>query len=173
MSWNVLAGLVELRIDEVTHPDPMPGSVRSAPAAVIRAAFLAQKSPWRLAELTIHATDPEATPAVATWADNATAVLRGTPAAQHVVASNEVWGDLGLHHLLDTRRIEALAPKPWGAQFEINGDAAARVAEIAPELVAMGAERYRATYDSSLDVLTQWVAARDGQAVHELTLSEL
>jgi len=44
----------------------------------ISSVFVAHRHPWRLSEVALAAVNDEVTPAVASWADEAAAVLKGT-----------------------------------------------------------------------------------------------
>jgi hypothetical protein len=83
--------MVEWWADDRGHPD----AARSGREIVEeRAAFLAQREPWRLLELTTSTTIPDTSAVAISWAGDAVAVLRGQPPRQHVVGPDEVWGDL-------------------------------------------------------------------------------
>lgn len=132
MSWQVLLGVVTWWADEGLRDV---GRQRFQAARGRRltgdrsqvdfvdfhqAAFVAQRSPWRLAQVTL--TDqPSSAPAVAAWADTATAVLTDEPVAQHVVGPNESWGDLGCRRMLDPKPLTAIVTPPWEASFVIDG----------------------------------------------------
>lgn len=185
MAWNVLAGLIEWWADEglrdegrrrfagvrastMSSDDAPHGTVHH-----IRAAFLAQHQPWRLSKVALSTTSRGTTPAVISWADEATAVLKGSPVERHVVGPDESWGDLGLHQVLDPTELERLVPRPWSAQFRIPGDVLERDISVLPELVSLGTDHYEISYDETLNVLTAWAAVIDGVVVQRLSLREL
>lgn len=109
-----------------------------------RAVFIASRTPWRMAQIRTGTTRPDDT-AVVAWADDSTAVLKGNPAEQVLVESNDSWGDLGLGQMLLPHSLDPLAPPPWPRQFQING--AALEGEgmfIAPGLVSLASDSYEA-----------------------------
>lgn len=184
MSWEVLAGAVEWWADEGLrdvgrrrfHEARGKGvSSDAAPLGTVdrvRAVFVAQRRPWRLSEVALDTTNDEVTPAVASWADEATAVLKGSPARQHVVGPEESWGDLGVRQMLVPTALEVLVPKPWTAEFRVPGEVLERDVSVLPEFVSLGTDHYKVSYDADLDVLTAWTAVIDGAAAQRLVLSQ-
>jgi hypothetical protein len=69
--------------------------------------------------------DEPVTPAVAAWADQATAVLQGNPAQQRWVRDNETSGDLSLRPLLEPDALREL-----GARCGVTSDASVGVKEL-------------------------------------------
>jgi hypothetical protein len=136
-------------------------------------AFVARCNPWRLAEISLDAPGAGLTPDVAAWADDATAILRGSPPAQHVVGDDETWGDFALRDLLEPETLQTIAPKPWEGRFTIDGKDLGPDSRIALQLVSIGCERYEVEYDASLDVITAWTAIIDGQPAQRIQLSHL
>jgi hypothetical protein len=183
MSWDVLAGAVEWWADEGLREvgrrrfHEARGTVSSDVAPLgsvdrVRAVFVAQRRPWRLSEVALDTTNDEVTPAVASWADDATAVLKGGPARQHVVGPNESWGDLGVRQMLVPTALEVLVSKPWTAEFRVPGEVLERDMSVLPEFVSLGTDHYEVSYDGDLDVLTAWTAVIDGTAAQRLVLSQ-
>lgn len=103
------------------------------------AAFIAHREPWRASEITLITNGTG--PVIASCADDATAVIEGVPAQQHVVASNESWGDLGLYRMLNPSWLERLVPKPWPADLSIAGESLEKDTEAPPELFTASASR--------------------------------
>jgi hypothetical protein len=185
MSWQVLTGVVEWWADEglrdigrrrysaargkrPTGDEMSPGHIDLA-----RAAFAAQRNPWRLAEVSLSSVDDQVSPAIASWADNATAVLRGSPAQQRLVGPNETWGDLGLRRMLEPDALEALVPKPWPAEFQVPGDAVERDLTLMADFVSLSSDYYAVSYNRDLDVLTTWAAIIDGEIAQRVSLTHL
>lgn len=185
MVWDLLSGTVEWWADEERRDigrerfheargTAVSGDV--APLGTIdrtRAVFVAQRDPWRLSELTLDTTNGDVTPAVTSWADEATAVLKGEPIRQHVVGPHESWGDLGVRQLLVPVALEALVPKPWAGEFRIPGEVLERDLSTLPELVSLGTSHYEISYDGDLDVVTSWTAVIDGAAVQSVRLGNV
>jgi hypothetical protein len=185
MPWQALTGVVEWWADEGRRDlgrrrfnearGGTPSGQARAPGIidVVRALFAAQRHPWRLSEVALSTTNDHVTPAVASWADHATAVLRGTPAQQHAVAADETWGDLGLRTMLDPRALETLLPRPWPAQLHVPGDVLERDLPALPELVSLASDHYEIAYDADLDILTTWAAIIDGEVAQRVSLTHL
>ncbi|HEU4973718.1 MAG TPA: hypothetical protein VFT50_01410 [Baekduia sp.] len=185
MPWLVLAGIVEWwadegrrdvgrrRFHEETGPTGCPGPAPPHVIDHIRAAFVAQHQPWRLIEMSLPSKNPLITPFVVSWADEATAVLRGDPAKQHVVRPNESHGDLGAQRMLNPSALETLVPKPWTARFVVPGDLLELDVSVLPELVTLGADHYEVNYDRDLDILTTWTAIIDGAPAQRVSLREV
>jgi hypothetical protein len=184
MSWQVLTGVIEWWSDEglrdigrlryhrsrqsVRERDGVPrGTVDTS-----RAAFVAKRSPWRIAQVALGLPN-ETSPDVVAWADEATAVLTGSPASQHLVPPNESWGDHGLRRMLNPTPLETLVAKPWPATFRVEGHLLERDMSLLPELVSLATDYYEATYDAELDVLTSWTSFIDGESAHRQTLTHL
>jgi hypothetical protein len=173
MSWSILLGVVEWWADEERRDAGRGTTTSGATIDHVRAAFVAQRSPWRLSEVTLDTTNPDVTPAIASWADAATAVLRGTPAQQHVVGANESWGDLCLRSLLLPTALEALLPKPWPSEFHVPGELLERDVSVLPDLISLGTDHYEVSYDPDLDTITAWTALIDGTPAQRVTLSNI
>ena len=186
MPWQVLTGVVEWWADEglrdvgrrrfheargndVGSGDAPPG-VR---IDVAGSAFAARRVPWRLTELSLGSPDDEVAPAVTSWADEATAVLKGSPAEQHMVGSNERWGDLGLRRMLEPAPLETLVPRPWPAEFRVAGHLLERDFFVLPEFASLATDHYEVMYDADLDVLTMWAAVIDGEVAQRTCLTHL
>jgi hypothetical protein len=196
MTWDVLTGVIDWWADEGlrdvgrhrfheskgkrVNADGLPrGSIDAT-----RHAFVARRKPWRLAQVSLDVTDTgrggqawrpaDETPGVVvSWADDATAVLRGNPAAQHLVPSNESWGDSGLRRMLEPDPLEALVAKPWGPLLTIDGQLLERDTLLPLEFVSLSTEYYEAAYNEELDVLTSWTAFIDGEPAQRQTLTHL
>jgi hypothetical protein len=67
----------------VTGDRVSPGTIDA-----MRAVFAARYDPWRLTEITLENTSDQDL-AIVSWADEASAVLRGRPTRQHIVEPNE------------------------------------------------------------------------------------
>lgn len=185
MSWEVLTGVVEWwadeglrdsgrrRFNEARGGTWLAGALPPGGIDRARAAFVAQRFPWRLSEVTMATTSDEITPAIVSWADDATSVLKGSPARQHVVRPNESWGDLGLRQMLNPSALEALVPKPWAAHFQVSGAVLERDASVLPEFVSLGTDYYQVRYDGDRDILTTWTAVINNSAAQRLSLSQL
>lgn len=181
MTWQLLAGQFEWWADEALRNlgrrryyaarGRVVAEEERGPALAMEVrpvAFVAQRSPWRLARIALQPQPDEA--AIVAWADDATAVLAGSPATLRVLGPNETWGDLGLRRMLDPERLEALVPQPWSATFRVDGALVDGDLSVVPELVSLSADHYEAAYDAALGVLTRWTAVIDGEvaARHEL-----
>lgn len=184
MAWRVLAGVFDWWADEgirdigrerfhrrrgsdVSGTIGSPGTTDS-----LRFAFVAQRSPWRLAEVYLRSPDDPPL-AVVAWADRATAVLKGQPAEQHLVQSNESFGDGGLKAMLEPGRLETLVGKPWSPHFRVNGELLDRDWSLLPEFLSLGTDYYEARYDAGLDALRSWTAFIDEAPAARLSLSRL
>jgi hypothetical protein len=100
VSWQTLAGVVEWWADEglrdLGRQRFHQGRGRSTksellpPGTIVvgRAVFIASRTPWRMAQIRTGTTRPDDT-AVVAWADDSTAVLKGNPAEQVLVESND------------------------------------------------------------------------------------
>ena len=181
MTWQVLAGQFEWWADEARRDlgrrryhaargrvfaEEEPGETLAVDTR--RVAFIVQRSPWRLGQIALGPEFNEA--AIVAWADDATAVLAGSPATLRVLGPNETWGDLGLRRMLEPARLEAHVPRPWAATFRVDGALVDGDLSAVPELVSLSTDHYEAAYDAALGVLTQWTAVIDGEVVarHEL-----
>jgi hypothetical protein len=185
MPWDILAGTVEWWADERRRDvgrerfHRTRGTAASSDVAspgtidCTRAAFVAQRHPWRLSELTLDTSNDDVAPAVTSWAGEATAVLKGAPARQHLVGPQESWGDLGVRLLLIPAAIEALIPKPWAREFQIPGEVLERDVSVLPELLSLGTGRYEVSYDGDLDIVTSWTAVIDDAAVQWVRLGQV
>jgi hypothetical protein len=183
VSWQVLTGVVEWWADEglrdigrLQRAGARSAPEHRTPSGTIdstRAAFVAQRDPWRLSEITLGPHDDPATPAVTSWADNATAVLTGIPARQHVVGPNETWGDLTVRRMLDPAALQSLVAKPWASRFEIPGELLERDITVVPELVTLASDRYEVTYNRELGILVTWTANINGAVAQRTSLTRL
>ena len=185
MPWQTLAGVVEWWADEGLrdlgrqrfHRDRDTGiQVEAIPLGTVdlmRAAFVASRTPWRMAQIWT-ATDRPDDVAVVAWADSSTAVLKGNPAQQVLVGPDESWGDLVLGQMLRPHSLDVLVPPPWQGQFRINGAALEQEGmSIAPGLVSLASDSYAATFDPDLDVLTEWRAFIRGQVAQRISVTHL
>ena len=187
MSWQALTGVFEWRVDEGLRdvgrrrfheagglPDlARRGAVqRSALRLAVRWAFVARRHPWRLAVVSLRDQDA-GSPAVTAWADEATAVLKGAPAAQHVVGPNQSWGNLGLRRMLQPESLTTFVPPPWPASFRIRGDLLDGGPSVAPEFTSLAVDHYEARFDPALGVVTAWTAFIDGAVALHQTLAQL
>jgi hypothetical protein len=185
--WNTLAGVIEWWADEGLrdlgrqrfHQERGTGTQRepSVPlgtVVLIRAAFVALRSPWRMAQIRASAIAP-GDAAVVAWADNATAVLKGNPAEQVFVGPDETWGDLVLSQMLLPHSLDVLVSPPWEDQFRIDGTALEQEESmsIAPGLVSLASDSYAATFDPNLDVLTEWSAFMEGRVAQRISVTHL
>lgn len=186
MTWSVLTGVVEWLADEGLRDlgrrrfHERQGRHRSdrdlLPRATIdqeTAAFIARRTPWRLALLATDTTTPSR-PEVVAWADDATVVLNGRPASGRVLTPKESWGDMGARRLLCPDPLEQLIPRPWSPQFSLAGEVLEADTSVLPEFVTLASDHYEITDDPDLDVLTSWTAIIDGemaarQQLHHLT----
>lgn len=185
MSWQVLTGVVESWSDEGLCDigrrrfHEARGRSVSAEDMIVRgridqprAVFAAQRAPWRLTEILLGSSNDNVYASVVSWADDATAVLRGSPAQQHLVGPNETWGS-AVRRMLEPGALEALVPKPWAAEFRVSGDALERDMSVLPDFVSLASDHYEISYDAGLDVLTRWAAIIDGEVAQERALSRL
>lgn len=186
MPWQVLTGAVEWWADEgrrdvgrrrfhaARGKEYGPEEVNSrGPVDVhqVRAVFAARRVPWRLAEVWLDSRDDR--PAVVSWADEATAVLKGNPAQQHTVEANESFGDLELRRMLEPEALETLVPRPWPAQFRVAGHLLEQDHFLLPGLISLACDHYEVSYDADLDALTTWIAVIDGEAAQRISLTHL
>ncbi len=185
MSWQVLTGVVEAWSDEGLR-DVGRGRYHEARGKIVsagemaargrsnhgRAVFAAQRVPWRLTEILLGSPNDGVYAEVVSWADDATALLRGNPAQQQLVGPNESVGSV-LRRMLEPGALEALVPKPWGAEFRVSGDVLERDMSVLPEFVSLASDHYEVSYDAEFDVLTRWAAMIDGEVAHERTLFHL
>jgi len=135
-------------------------------------AFVARRHPWRLAIVSLCDRDA-LSPAVTAWADDATAVLKGVPATQHVVGPNHSIGNLGLRRMLDPESLQAFVPLPWPTSFDVPGHLLDDDVFVAPELTFLAVDHYEAGFDPALGLLTAWRGFIDGEVALSLTLSQL
>jgi len=185
MTWTVLTGVVEWWSDEGlrdlgrrrfherrdrhrSEGDLLPrGSIEQ-----VTAAFVARRTPWRLALVYIDPTTASEADTVA-WADDATVVLQGSPASGRLLKPNESWGDLGARRLLCPGPLEQLTPRPWPLQFNLAGSMLEENGNLLPEFVTLASDHYQITYEPDLDVLTSWTAFIDGEAAARQQLRHL
>jgi hypothetical protein len=166
MSWNILFGVVSWSAAEDAD-DQSPSNV------FVQAAFVARRDPWQAAELYTAAPPDRGTPTLAGWTSDATVVIAGDPPAQIVVGDHETWGDLALKAMLNPEVLKGIHPLPWEASFTVPSSAQNRVSESAPELFSLEVDRYEATYDAELGILTSWHATRSDEIVQQIVLSNL
>jgi hypothetical protein len=180
--WHVLTGVCEWWADEGIRDvgrarfhqarRPELSSAKGTPLDTIscrRVVFVARRDPWRLAQVDVAGRD--ACRLVA-WADNATAVLDGSPAKAQVLGRKVSYGDLGLRRMLHPAPLEAIVPKPWSSQLCIEGQLLERDMSVLPEFVSLGADFYEVAYDEDLDVLTAWTAYIEGAAASRISVSQ-
>ncbi len=187
MSWQALTGVFEWRVDEGLRdvgrrrfheaggrPDLVRrGAVqRKALLLAVRWVFVARRHPWRLAVVNLRDQDT-GSPAVTAWADDVTAVLKGVPAAQHVVGPNQSWGNLGLRRMLEPESLTTFVPPPWPPSFRIRGDLLEDDSSAAPEFTSLAVDHYEAGFDPALGVVTAWTAFIDGAVALRQTLAQL
>jgi len=178
-SWSALAGVIEYWAEEgLRHLGRLRANGSSETSVVPMgtvdqafAAFVAQREPWRASEITLITNGTG--PVIASWADDATAVIDGVPAQQHVVASNESWGDLGLYPLLNPSWLERLVSKPWPAEFRITGESFKQEQDAALELSSASVSHYDIVYDSALGIITQWAATIESAVASRFSLTQL
>lgn len=139
----------------------------------MRALFVARREPWRLSELSLERREDDVVPAVAAWADAATAVLIGHPARQQVVGPRQSWGTLGAKHLLVPDVLAKVVQQPWPERFELDGRALEQDLELVPELVTLGCDRYVAAYDGQVGVITDWTAFIGGAVAQRIQLRDV
>jgi hypothetical protein len=185
MPWQILSGVVERWADEglrevgrsrrVLDAGGTPHAQRIARGTldIVRAAFIAQREPWRLTEVTLLEVPESTSPAIASWADEATAVLRGKPAEQHLVAPNESWGDLCVRIMLKPHALRQLVPEPWPERFVVDGRLLEHDPSLLPELLSWSTDRYEVVFDPGQEILTSWTATIDGEVAQRITLSRL
>jgi hypothetical protein len=185
MPWQILSGVVDWWAEEGLREvgrrrraldagrTPQARRIALGTLSIARAAFIAQQKPWRLTEVTLLEV-PEATaPVIASWADEATAVLLGKPAEQHVVAANESWGDLCVGIMLKPDALRELVPEPWPERFVVDGPLLEHDPTLLPELLSWSTDRYEVVFDPSREILTNWTAIIDGEVAQRITLSRL
>jgi hypothetical protein len=196
MAWEVLTGVIDWWADEglrdvgrrrfhlAMGKQVGAGLLPRGSIDASRHAFVVRHHPWRLAQVRLDVADSDADGqtgqltanapgVVVSWADDATAVLSGSPASQHVVPANESWGDFGLRSMLEPGPLETVVAKPWGRLVTIDGQLLETDSFILPELVSLTASHYEATYDADLDALTSWTAFIDGEVAHRQSLTQL
>ena len=128
-------------------------------------------NPWRLAQ--VHVAGRDGRSAVVAWADEASAVLDGSPAEALVTGPRESYSDLGLRRMLHPAPLEELVPKPCSSQLRIEGHLLERDMSVLPKFVSLAADFYEVAYDVDLDVLTAWTAYIDGAAANRISVSRL
>ena len=185
MPWQILSGGVDWWADEglrevgrsrrAVEAGRTPTAQRIARGTldIVRAAFIAQREPWRLTEVTLLEVPESTAPVIASWADEATAVLRGKPAEQHFVAANESWGDLCVRVMLKPDALRQLVPEPWPERFVVDGPLLEHDPTLLPELLSWSTDRYEVEFDPSREILTSWTAIIDGEVAQRITLSRL
>ena len=199
MSWQIISGVVDWWADEGLRDlgrcrraladgrIPNPQRIARGTLDFFRAAFIAQRDPWRLTEVILlehrdpwRLTDgtlleaPESpAPVIASWADEATAILRGKPAEQHVVAAKESWGDFCVRVMLNPNALSQLVPEPWSDRFELDGPLLEHDPSILPGLFSCSTDRYEITFDPGREILMSWTAIIDGAVAQRVTLSRL
>lgn len=183
MAWRALTGVCEWWSDEdirdvgrARFHEERGTEVPSAdtPLGTIdcsRVAFAAQRDPWRLAQ--VHVDGHDSRPAVVAWADEASAVLAGSPPEARVIGPNESHGDLGLRRMLHPKPLETLVPKPWSPQLRIEGSLLEDDMSVLPEFLSLAADFYEVAYDADLEVLTTWTAYVDGAAANRISVTQL
>lgn len=185
MPWQILSGVVEWWAEEGLRDlgrrrralnagrTPNAQQIARGTLDIVRAAFIAQLEPWRLTEVTLLEVPESTAPVIASWADNATTVLRGKPAEQHVVAPNESWGDLCVAVMLKPAALRQLVPGPWPERFVVDGPLLEHDPTLLPELLSWSTDRYEVVFDPSREILTNWTAIIDGEVAQSITLSQL
>jgi hypothetical protein len=182
MSWDVLAGTIEWWADEGIREvgrrryDESKGrrvrdDVIRRKTCTIRSAFVARRQPWRMTQVALAADVDRA--AVLAWADDASAVLKGDPASQHVVGRNESCGDLGLRRMLEPRPLELIVPRPWASTIQIDGHILEEDGMILHEFISLGSDYYEAGYDFERHILTSWSALIDGDLAMKQEITQL
>ena len=136
-----------------------------------RAVFAAQRLPWRLTQISLRSCDDKDLTAVVSWADDATALLRGSPAQLHIFGPNEST-ESTLRPMLEPDALEAVVPKPWPTEFRVPG-AALDDTYVVPAFVSLASDHYEVRYHEALDVLTRWAAIIDNEVAREIALSHL
>jgi hypothetical protein len=185
MPWQILSGVVEWWADEGLREvgrnrraldagtTPQAQRIARGTLSIARAAFIAQREPWRLTEVTLLDVPESTAPTIASWADEATAVLRKKPAEQHFVAPNETWGDLCVGVMLKPDALHQLVPEPWPERFAVDGPLLERDPALLPELLSWSTDRYEVVFDPSREILTNWTAIIDGEVAQRITLARL
>jgi hypothetical protein len=185
MPWQILSGVVDWWAEEGLREvgrswraleagrSPHAQRIARGTLSIARAAFIAQREPWRLTEVTLLEVPESTAPVIASWADEATAVLRGEPAEQHFVAANESWGDLCVGVMLKPDALRQLVPEPWPERFVVDGPLLERDPTLLPELLCWSTDRYEVEFDPSREILTSWTAIIDDEVAQRITLSRL
>jgi hypothetical protein len=185
MPWQILSGVVDWWAEEGLREvgrgrrplnagmSPHPQRIARGTLSIARAAFIAQREPWRLTEVTVLEVPESTAPVIASWADEATAVLRGKPAQQHLVAANESWGDLCVGRMLKPGALHQLVPEPWPERFAVDGPLLEQDPALLPELLSWSTDRYEVEFDPGREILTSWTAIIDGEVAQRITLSRL
>ena len=148
---------------------------RGRPAEMViteRWAFAARCRPLYLATVSLQSDEGSAAASIA-WAGSATAVITGDPLTAHAAAPNESWGDLGLKIMLEPALLETVIPGPWPDAFTVDGTRLAADPSVVPGFQARGADRFSATYDTDLAIITSWTAEIGGMAARRHVLSHL
>jgi hypothetical protein len=181
--WHALTGVCEWWADEgicdvgraryhqARRPELSSGKVR--PLGTVdrrRVAFVARRDPFRLAQVDLAGRD--ACSLVAS-ADNATAVLDGSPAKARVIGPKVSYGDLGLRRMLHPAALETIVPRPWPSQLHVEGHLMEADMSLWVPPLSLGADFYEVAYDEDLDVLTAWTAYIDGAAACRISVSHL
>ena len=122
--------------------------------------------------MSLREPDP-LSPAVTAWADDATAVLKGVPAAQHIVGPNHSIGTLGLRRMLNPESLQAFVPPPWPPTFDVPGRLLDDDPFVAPAFTFLAVDHYEAGFDPALGLLTAWTAFIDGEVALTKTLTQL
>ena len=107
------------------------------------------------------------------WADDATAVLKGDPVEQHVVGPDVTWGDLGLRQMLEPDALATLVGRPWASRFSVSGQLLDPDHGMLPALISLASDHYEVACDPRLDVLTSWSAVIDGEVAQRISLTQL
>jgi hypothetical protein len=167
MSWQVLTGVVEWCADEglrdigrMRFHRASGHDIRTGPpeprgtVALQRRAFVARRSPWRLAQVSLdehypYERDGSSFPVVA-WADDAVVALSGQPAKQIQLGPTDTLGDNGLRSMLEPEPLEQVFSRPWPIEIRLGGDLLERDMLILPAFISLGADHYEATYEPEL-----------------------
>lgn len=185
MPWQVLTGVLEWwadqgllnigrrRFHKAQGRMAFEGATSTAGIELMRFAFAARRVPWRLTAVSLGAPDDKGPPAVVSWADDATAVLKGNPAESQLVGPNYPSGSWGLRRMLEPGKLETLIPKPWPARFELAGHLLEQDMFLLPEFVSLASDSYEVTYGAELDILTMWAAIIDGDVAQRISLEHV
>jgi len=188
MPWNVLTGVIEMWSDEglrdvgrrrfheargtrlSSEGDlALPGDVYQT-----RLVFAARRLPWRLTMISLDEAEPDDRhPVVTSWADDATAVLRGSPAEPYMVGPHESYGDGPLGPMLEPAPLATLVATPWPTRFEVPGWLLERDMSVLPAFVSLASDRYEVIFDAELDILTSWSAVIDGAVIQRVSLTHV